>query len=73
IPDIGLVHVKDSETGVTACVDTSGGKVRAAYEDWFRNVAKSSERLFLKYNVDKVDISVNDDYVKGLMTLFKNR
>lgn len=73
IPDIGLVHVKDSETGGTAWVDTSDRKVRAAYEDWFRNVAKSSERLFLKYNVDKVDISVNDDYVKGLMTLFKNR
>ena len=30
-----------------------------------------SSRLFMKYNVDKVSISLDDDYVKGLMTLFK--
>ena len=27
----------------------------------------------LKYNIDKVSIAVDDDYVKGLMTLFQNR
>ena len=47
--------------------------MRRAYEDWFRNVEHSSSRLFLKYNIDKVSIAVDDDYVKGLMTLFKNR
>lgn len=73
LPDIGLVNVKDSETAATAWVDTSVRKVREAYSEWFRNVGAASDRLFLKYNVDKVDISVNDDYVRGLMTLFKNR
>ncbi len=73
LPDIGLVNIKDSETGSTAWVDTSGRKVRESYEEWFRNFGRASDRLFLKYNVDKVDISVNDDYVRGLMTLFKNR
>jgi len=73
IPDMGLVHVKDSETGKGAWVDTSDRRVRAAYEDWFRNVGQTSSRLFMKYNVDKVSIALDDDYVKGLMTLFKNR
>ena len=73
IPDIGLVHVKDSETGKGAWVDTSDRRVRTAYEDWFRNVGQTSSRLFMKYNVDKVSIALDDDYVKGLMTLFKNR
>lgn len=73
LPDIGLVNIKDSETGRTAWVDTSVRKVREAYAEWFRNVETASDRIFLKYNVDKVDISVNDDYVRGLMTLFKNR
>ena len=44
-----------------------------AYEEWFRNVEQTSSRLFMKYNVDKVSIAVDDDYVKCLMTLFKNR
>ena len=73
IPDVGLVNIKDSETGRTAWVNTSDKKVRLAYEEWFRNVGQTSSRLFMKYNVDKVSIAVDEDYVKGLMTLFKNR
>ena len=73
IPDIGMVHVKDSESGQSGWVNTSDRKMRLAYEEWFRNVEQTASRLFMKYNVDKVSIALNDDYVKGLMTLFKNR
>ena len=73
IPDVGLVNIKDSETGRTAWVNTSDKKMRLAYEEWFRNVGQTSSSLFMKYNVDKVSIAVDEDYVKGLMTLFKNR
>ena len=73
LPDVGLVNIKDSETGECAWVDTSSRKMRLAYEEWFRNMEQTSSRLFLKYNVDKVAISLGDDYVKGLMALFKNR
>ena len=73
IPNVGLIHIKDSETGKAAWVNTSDRKMRLAYEDWFRNVEQTSTRLFMKYNVDKVSIALDEDYVKGLMTLFKNR
>ena len=73
IPDIGMVHIKDSESGQSGWVNTSDRKMRLAYEEWFRNVEQTASRLFMKYNVDKVSIALNDDYVKGLMTLFKNR
>ena len=73
LPSVGLIHIKDSETGDSAWVDTSSKKMRLAYEEWFRNVETSAGRLFLKYNVDKVSIALGEDYVKGLMTLFKNR
>ncbi len=73
IPDVGLIHIKDSETGQAAWVNTSDRKMRLAYEEWFRNVEQTSSRMFMKYNVDKVSIALDDDYVKGLMTLFKNR
>ena len=73
IPDVGFVHIKDSETGKAAWVNTSDRKMRAKYEEWFRNMEQSSARLFMKYNVDKVSIALDEDYVKGLMLLFKNR
>ena len=73
LPSVGLIHIKDSETGDCAWVNTSSKKMRLAYEAWFRNVEQSAGRLFLKYNVDKVSIALDEDYVKGLMMLFKNR
>jgi len=73
LPDVGLINIKDSETGEAAWVDTSSRKMRLAYEEWFRNVEDTSSRLFMKYNVDKVSIAVDEDYVRGLMALFKNR
>ncbi len=73
IPDVGLVHVKDSETMRSAWVDTSDRKMRAAYAEWFRTVADSATRLFMKYKVDNVCIATDQDYVKGLMAFFQNR
>ena len=73
LPDVGLVNIKDSETGAMAWVDTSSRKMRRAYEEWFRNVEQTSSRMFMKYNVDRVSIALDEDYVRGLMTLFKNR
>ena len=67
------MHIKDSETGKSAWVNTSDRKMRLAYEEWFRNVEQISSRLFLRYNVDKVSVALDEDYVKALMTLFKNR
>ena len=73
LPDIGLINIKDSETGEDAWVDTSSRKMRLAYEEWFRNMEQTASRMFVKYNVDRVSIALDEDYVRGLMTLFKNR
>lgn len=73
IPDVGLVHVKDSETGRTAWVNTSSRKVRDAYGKWFSDLSARESRLFNKYGIDNVDIATDEDYVKGLMALFGRR
>lgn len=73
IPDVGLVHVKDSETLKDAWIDTSSKKVRQAYMKWFSDMSESASRLFLKYKVDNVSIATDEDYVKGLMTFFHKR
>ena len=73
IPDVGLVHIKDSETGTCAWVNTSSKKMREAYAAWFANMEQTSSRLFAKHNIDKVSIALDEDYVKGLMDLFSKR
>ena len=73
IPDVGLVHVKDSETGDAAWINTSSAKVRARYAEWFRTVAACETRLFNKYQIDSIDISTGQDYVKRLMAFFNKK
>lgn len=73
LPDVGLVHIKDSETGEGMWVDTSSKKVRRNYKEWTSRAYDSTRTLFNKYKVDNVSIATNQDYVKGLITLFKSR
>ena len=73
IPDVGLVHVKDSETGKGAWINTSSRSTRAAYEQWFRTASESAAKLFNRYQVDSVDTATDKDYVKNLIALFHRR
>ena len=73
IPDVGLVHVKDSETGKGAWINTSSRSTRAAYEQWFRTASESAAKLFNRYQVDSVDTATDQDYVKNLIALFHRR
>ena len=73
IPDVGLVHVKDSETGRGAWINTSSRSTRAAYEQWFRTASESAAKLFNRYQVDSVDTATDQDYVKNLIALFHRR
>lgn len=73
LPDVGLVHIKDSETGKSAWVNTSGKKMRRMYAEWFNNVSQSAQKLFNRYSIDNVSISTDEDYVKGLMAFFQKR
>ncbi len=66
IPSMGIVNIKDSETGESALVNTSSRRVRAGFSKWF-------QKLFNKYQIDSVDIATDQDYVKGLMTFFGRR
>lgn len=73
IPDIGLVNVKDSETGETAWINTSSPKVREAYAKAAQDADMNATKLMRQYQIDSVDISTGSDYVKGLMAFFDRR
>ena len=73
IPDLGLVDVKDSETGECRWVNPSSSRTRREYAAWFAAVREESERLLRRYSIDSVSIATDQDYVKGLMTFFQTR
>lgn len=73
IPAVGLVHVKDSETGECSWVNTDSRKVRRAYAEWCRKADEEALQTMRRYHVDSVDIATDDDYVKALMGFFRKR
>ena len=73
VPDVGLVNVKDSETGESAWVNTSSRKMREAYAQATRNADDKALKLLRRYQIDSVDISTGSDSVRGLMAFFDKR
>lgn len=73
LPDVGLIRVRDAETGEERWIDTSSKKVRNYYDGWSIGVYEKANRLFKKFKVDCVSIGTDQDYVKGLIALFKSK
>ncbi|MGD0581630.1 MAG: DUF58 domain-containing protein [Bacteroidales bacterium] len=73
LPDIGMLKVNDSETGVEKWIDASSGNLRKEYELWWETHLTLIRNIFLKCGVDSSEISTAEDYVKPLIKLFKSR
>ena len=73
LPDVGLVHIADAESGKGQWVDTSSSAVREYFIGWNRDVLSATQDVLRRYRVDTVSISTDQDYVKGLIALFKKR
>lgn len=73
LPDIGLMKVVDAETGHEQYVDTSSRKLREAYHRYWMNRQSQLMETFAKSNVDSVSIATDEDFVKSLLGLFKQR
>ena len=73
LPDVGLMKVRDAETGHEQWIDTSSRALRRAHNDWWVNKQAELNETFTKSNVDSVSIRTDQDYVKSLLNLFAKR
>ncbi len=73
LPAIGLVKLKDAETGQFKWVDTSDRLVRESYSRWWTTRDQQVQTIFAKSGVDSVKVRTDEDYVRSLITLFKKR
>jgi len=73
LPDIGLICMKDAETGKICWADSSMKRVRDAYLDHWITTSRQIHEIFKKHGVDYADIATHEDYVKPLIQLFKKR
>lgn len=73
LPGVGLIKVKDAETGEIAWINSSSIKVRNAYHEHYHKIQDEVKDLLNKNGVDFVQIATHEDYVKPLIRLFNRR
>ncbi len=73
LPKVGILELRDAETGEIIKVDTTLPEVRARYkENWERNHAKL-KRLFQSCGIDHVPIDTACPYERPLIQFFEER
>ena len=73
LPPVGMMYLRDAETGEQMWVDTSDKKLREAYEKYAFVREKELDAIFKRSGVDVANIRSDEDYVRALITLFKKR
>jgi uncharacterized protein (DUF58 family) len=73
LPDVGLMRIKDAETGVEQWIDTSSKAVRRAHSEWWQQRQAELSECFRRSSVDSASVRTDQDYVKAMMGLFDKR
>jgi len=73
VPAVGLVELRDAETGALAVVDTFDDHAREQFVQQTAQQATALHQLFRKAAVDRVDIRTDADYMRPLVRFFRMR
>lgn len=73
LPPIGLITLRDAETGEEMLIDTSDPRVRAEYSRRYTESADLRKRVFASAGVNPIEVMTDRDYLDGLIKFFKAR
>lgn len=73
IPDVGLVQLKDSESGEVVWVDASSAAFRKKFVLEASRKATGRENFFKSVDVDRIELSIDEPYQMSLIKFFRMR
>jgi uncharacterized protein (DUF58 family) len=73
LPRIGLMQVRDAETGNLLWLDTSDTATRIRYNQQFLHILDDAKQSFRNAGADLLQLSTGQDYVKALQEFFIRR
>lgn len=73
LPNIGIVTLRDAETGQKRLIDTSSKTLRSNYKAKRLEENALRRDRFRKLQIDNVDVQTHVSYVQPLMSFFKRR
>lgn len=73
MPSLGLIRLKDAESGKERWIDTSSRSEREFYKQHWLQQDKMQEAVFKRAGINYCKLQTGEDYVKPLIQLFKTR
>jgi len=73
LPNVGLVRIRDGETGAERWMNTGSRELRDNYRIRWESHIEVMHEIFKRSGVDHVSLATGEDYVKPLRQLFKKR
>jgi uncharacterized protein (DUF58 family) len=73
LPDVGLVKLRDAETGEPRWIDTGDQKLRSEFRAYWRKRRAERKQLFLRSKVDAIPVRIDKPYIKPIVDFFKLR
>lgn len=73
LPDVGFIRMADLESGETKWINSSSSQTRKTYDRWWYERQNRMFETMMKSRVNFASIATDEDFVKALMGLFKNK
>jgi uncharacterized protein (DUF58 family) len=73
LPSVGLVRLRDAESGTVRLIDTSDGKMRSLYREMAGRRRDERKSLFIKSRLDDIIVRLDQPYLKPLVDFFRLR
>lgn len=73
LPKIGLIQLKDAETGKSVLINSNNPMARQEYNRQFNRIQEDARQNFRLAGADLIQVATGDDYVKALQEFFMKR
>ncbi|MFA6438934.1 MAG: DUF58 domain-containing protein [Bacteriovoracaceae bacterium] len=73
LPKIGLIKMKDAESGQERWIDTGDANIRRSFDQFWRQHDDRMKKAFLSTKVDTITIETHKPYLRPLVDFFKMR
>jgi uncharacterized protein (DUF58 family) len=73
LPKVGLVDLRDAETGATVTVDSSSPIFRRAYSEYMKGITAKREQEFRQAGVDRVEVLSGAEFADPLIAYFRKK
>lgn len=70
LPEVGLLRIRDAETGEVRMIDSSSRRVRSLYRDYWQRLSGRLRETFSRHRIGFASVSTSEDYVPRLQQLF---